>query len=103
MIKKMKEIKPRVEFLLRNYPTLRDDDNQLIANIYFQEAGGSEVLSKMSAIDFIGLFASGKLTNFESIRRVRAKLQEEKPELRGVSYSKRKDLGDDTRKNIEDL
>jgi hypothetical protein len=103
MITKMKDIKSRVHKLLLENKELRDDDNRLIANMYFQEVGGTEALSKMTAYDFLGLLAMGKFTNFESIRRVRAKLQEDFVELRGTSYNKRKDSGDKTSKEIKNL
>ena len=72
--------------LLLTQPELRDDDYKLIATIWEYEAVGSDI---MTAADFLNDFGKGKYTNPESIRRCRAKLQEEMPELRGKKYLKR--------------
>ena len=73
LFKQMKTAKKRVFYLLDKTPRLRDDDNKLIANYYYNEIG-AENLAKMSATEFLQRFADGKLTSTESIRRVRAKL-----------------------------
>jgi hypothetical protein len=39
--------------------------------------------------EFLQNYANGLITNAESIRRTRARLQEENSELRGKSYEKR--------------
>lgn len=103
MLNKMHNVKEKVKKLLTERPELRDDDNRLIANIYLIESGGIDSLQKMSAFQFLGEFSKGKYTNFESIRRVRAKLQEDFPGLRGRKYNDRKKSGDDTSNNIKDL
>ena len=103
MLNKMHKIKDVVKSLLINQPKLRDNDNKLIANIFMREAGGLDNLKNMSAFEFLKDFADGKYSNFESIRRVRAKLQEDCPELRGLSYNSRKKDGEDTSKGINDL
>jgi hypothetical protein len=57
----------------------------------------------MSALDFLEMFATGKLTHSESIRRVRQKIQEDNPHLRGKSYKRRKDDENNTKNNIKNL
>ncbi len=69
--------------LLTDYPDLRDNDYQLIAVIWEFEIDNP---TNISALQFFNDFANGKYTNPESIRRCRAKLQEEMPELRGKKY-----------------
>lgn len=65
----------------------RDNDNLLIAKIwYYEMAPNSE---NYSALDFLKSYASGKFTSAESIRRCRQKLQEDFPGLRGKTYTKR--------------
>lgn len=64
----------------------RDNDNLLIASIWFYEMERSD---NISALDFLKSFAVGKFTSAESIRRCRQKLQEDYPGLRGKSYTKR--------------
>ena len=72
----MKDIKEMVGYLLLKYPHLRDDDFKLVATFYLFEMGGREKADKITASEFLQQYADGKYTNFESIRRVRAKLQE---------------------------
>jgi hypothetical protein len=98
----MKSIKDKVKFLLDTYPHLRDNDFKLIANYYFYEVGHDDI-NTMSALDFLEMFATGKLTHSESIRRVRQKIQEDNPHLRGKSYKRRKDDENNTKNNIKNL
>tara|TARA_Y100000004_G_scaffold94601_1_gene105994 strand:+ start:654 stop:962 length:309 start_codon:yes stop_codon:yes gene_type:complete len=101
LFEQMKTIKEKVEFLLINYPELRDDDFRLISN-YFAFLMQDKI-DNMSAKDFLKLFSQGKLPHTESIRRCRQKLQEENSELRGLNYVQRQDIGYQTRKSIKDL
>ena len=101
LFEQMKTIKEKVEFLLVNYPLLRDDDFRLISN-YFAFLMKDKI-NNMSAKDFLQLFSEGKLPHTESIRRCRQKLQEENIKLRGKNYTERKDAGDKTSKLINDL
>lgn len=103
VLNKMSNIKETVKSLLIKYPKLRDNDNKLIANVFMAEAGGLDNLKSISAYDFLKSFADGNFSNFESVRRVRQKLQEDYPELRGESYLKRKKEGNDTTKGINNL
>jgi hypothetical protein len=103
MINKMYKIKETVKELLTKRPELRDDDNRLIANIYLIEAGGVKSLQQMSAQDFLLNFTKGFYSSPESIRRVRQKLQEDFPELRGKKYNERKKTGNDTSNGIKYL
>lgn len=99
---KFKEItscKERVTYLLTKYAHMRDDDNKLIATFWYNEKG-QEVVSNMTAMDLLHAFASGQMTNPESIRRMRQKLQEEQPELRGHAYKNRHEAEIDVRTNI---
>jgi len=83
--------KELIQNLLNRYPTLKDSDSRLMANFWDEELKRkNKDVKHMSAAEFLELFAQSKLTNPESIRRMRAKLQEEKPSLRGRVYSMRK-------------
>lgn len=77
--KNLKKVKQH----LLNHPILRDSDFKLIAFVWADEI---DDLSKMSATTLLELLGNGKLTNPESIRRVRQKLQAENPDLRGDIY-----------------
>jgi hypothetical protein len=81
-----------IQRLLNKYKHLRDSDNKLIATYWFNEIKEKgQNIYEMSAFDFLKLYSDSKLTNAETIRRMRAKLQEEKPELRGDVYNLRMD------------
>jgi hypothetical protein len=77
-------IKEKVKILLKENPHLRDSDERLIANIWFNESNGVD-----NKHQFLLLYSQGKLTNAESIRRCRQKIQEECEHLRGTLYFKR--------------
>jgi hypothetical protein len=84
MIQVNGKLKEKIKFLLEKYPHLRDSDEKLIANIWFDE---TPMIS--TKYEFLQNYANGLITNAESIRRTRARLQEENSELRGKSYEKR--------------
>lgn len=65
----------------------RDDDNLLIAKIWYAEFKGKNVPNDV--YEFLKVFVAGNLTSPESIRRCRQKLQEEYQGLRGKSYMAR--------------
>jgi hypothetical protein len=90
MIEKIKQIQSSVGSLLHNYPQFRDDDKLLVSNIWYGQLldlGYSP--DKISAKQFLQLYSDDKLTNSDIITRARRKVQEEYPELRGKSWSKR--------------
>ena len=69
--------------LLTNKEHLRDNDQALIANIWWRELV-TQGKDKSTAFEMLKVFSEGKLSNPESIRRARQKIQEEQPELRGA-------------------
>jgi hypothetical protein len=82
------KIKDRVEKLLREKPHLRDCDEALMANIWYHEATSRDINTMYG---FLDAYSKGLLTNGESVRRIRQKLQEVHPELRGDKYNLRHD------------
>ena len=86
--------KDKVRYWLLKHDHLRDNDNKLCANIWNEELKKYIMFKdsfKNSTIkDFLRLYSLGKLTSAPSIKRARAKLQEEEPELRGQKYYMRK-------------
>lgn len=74
--------------LLKRSQSLRDNDNRLIANVWGLEVKklGYASLDKMLAVDFLQLVAEGKLSSAPTIKRLRAKLQQENEHLRGEKY-----------------
>lgn len=80
----------RVKTLLKENPRLRDADTSLVSNIWYREIKNlGKNPNKISAFDFLSIHSEGRLSNSESIRRCRQKLQEEFPELRGQKYEAR--------------
>lgn len=93
--KDFKTVKDKVRFLLQTNPALRDNDMKLIATYYFHEIG-KEQIDSMNAYDLLTKISSSKMTNFESIRRLRMNLQQHDEELRGSEYKNRKKRIDPT-------
>ena len=83
--------------MLETYPHLRDNDNKLIANVWFAETNKKEV------IYFLKDLADGKLSSSESITRCRRKIQEQNPYLRGNRYRYRQNLKKEVQTQILDL
>jgi len=83
--------KEEVRTLLENTPHLRDSDPKLIATYWLKELKRKNINpNDMTGFEFMKLFADSKLTNIKTIERMRRKLQEECPELRGKIYVDRK-------------
>ena len=100
IFEQMKNKKDRIEKLLECNPKLRDCDYKLIATYMYHEVGKDKLI-KMSGFDLLTMLSKGELTNTETIRRVRAKIQEDRKDLRGDSYKKRGEDGDDISNRIE--
>ena len=77
-------IKQTVIDLLTEYPHLRDNDERLQSSIWWKLSG-----KESDTVKFLKMYVDKKLPNAESIRRMRQKIQEERPELRGLTWEKR--------------
>lgn len=76
--------------LLTENPHLRDDDNKLIATVWYKSLTKNGVDAKqITGFDLLRRFSLGKLPNTKSILRVRRKLQAENPNLQGEKYQVR--------------
>jgi hypothetical protein len=84
MSTQIKKLEPKVKALLEMYPQFRDDDNALTAYIWEHEQD-----SNLNIRSFFQAYAKGTVTRQDYVTRVRRKLQEAHPELRGVNYDKR--------------
>lgn len=83
----VQKLDERVRFWLERSLRCRDDDRYLIAIIWHYEI---LAVSDLSALDFIKSFASyDMISHPDTITRIRRKLQEEFPELRGTSFVQR--------------
>jgi|TARA_R100000501_G_C2615168_1_gene108894 hypothetical protein len=83
---KMSNVLDTVIDLLTKFPSLRDSDERLASNIWFRQIDN---LNTLTARDLMDKFAKGELQSYESISRCRRKVQEIKPELRGLKWEKR--------------
>jgi hypothetical protein len=99
MINKIKNIKPKVEELLKTFPECRDDDNRL----YLKLCSWIDPVLRHpnTSFKYFGTqLLNGTLPILESVTRARRKLQEENPELRGESYKVRKVLAEEVKQEI---
>lgn len=78
---RLKKMKPEVEDLLFNYPPLRDDDFLLVGAVYNRYYG---IGHDARFLDVMKNHGKYDVPSFETITRVRRKLQEENPKLRGT-------------------
>jgi len=101
LIREMSLVKDRVKALLIRWPHLRNSDNRLIATIWKQDLlkAGLDPY-ELTGMDFLTRYSNCGLTNTETIRRVRQKIQEENPDLRGTVNEARKEQGEQVRKEI---
>jgi hypothetical protein len=102
-LKDLTETQKRVYKLLENNPHLRDEDATLVASMHITEMGGIEKAQQVTAYDYMGYLAKGKLTKYETITRARRNLQAKYPALRGSKYKERKILEEDYRITIKSL
>lgn len=103
IVKQMRKIKDDVRELLVKYPEYRDDDSRLVSAFYYTKYGGREAFEGISAFQFLKDFAEKRFPLPDNITRVRRKLQEQEPMLRGEMYSKRHALKEGTTKTIHKL
>lgn len=99
---KLKNTKERVKDLMERIPRLRDNDFRLQAVIWRKDLihKGWD-LNKMTAFELLQLYSQGNLTNAESIRRSRADIEKDFPELRGETYEERQGKRqDETREEL---
>ena len=100
-IKKSKDI---VEKLLTEQPHLRDDDNKLLASVWYIQIRNMNFLpAQITGYDVLEMVAEKKLANSESVRRNRAKLQELKPNLRGKIYYERHNHKADVKQELRNF
>lgn len=99
----MKSIKDDVREIMQLSEDYKNNDNKLIAMYYYKKYGGKDVFESKSAMDFLKGFAKGQFPLPDSITRVRRKLQEQEPSLRGSAYKERHKNETEVRNNIHKL
>lgn len=83
---------------LNTYPKSRDNDMMLVALIWRFELGNE--YESTSARELFKKMVNGEVTHFETIRRTRAKLQKEYPQVRGEKYLKRLERQNDIQEDL---
>ena len=101
-LNELKNAKDMITTWLTNYPELRDNDAKLIANIWAKTIG-KERFETMSARELLQMYVDGDLPQVETIRRTRAKVQEQDASLRGKSYKGRHEQGSEITKGIHEI
>lgn len=100
MLQKIKNIQDVVKDALIRYPKYRDDDNKLVAYIWWKHLKKNNIPEDIIAMDFLQLYAKNELPQADAITRARRKVQEENPELRGELYNERHQLKEEVKNNI---
>lgn len=80
------ELKQRVEEMLKQFPSTRDNTNELILKLWREDMQRLTGSLFIEFDEFDRLLKEGKLSHPETIRRLRQKIQEVRPELRGEKY-----------------
>ncbi|MHA1676738.1 MAG: hypothetical protein ACTSU6_06120 [Candidatus Njordarchaeales archaeon] len=83
---KLQNYKTIVTTLLTKYPSLRDSDDRLLANIWSLEIKDQ---ASLDTLDFLRLVANKKISSPFAVSRARRKIQENIPSLRGKKWAKR--------------
>lgn len=102
MITKVKIIKVVVLDMLTRFPETRDNDRLLMIYVWCIQ---NPLLKPFGFPfrDFANEFIYGHYADPESIRRTRQKIQEQHPELRGKSYTRRtSQLQEEMREEMRD-
>jgi len=76
----------RVKRIMETQPDTRDSNNLLTIAVWKEDLAKIE---SESPVDILELFADGRITNPNSIRRYRQMIERDHPHLRGEEYKKR--------------
>ena len=98
-MKKLFSVMDEVEKMLLMYPSLRDNDERLMANIWYKFIGDN-TLTYTSGFNVLSMLSKGKLPSYESVSRCRRKIQELKPKLRGEKWTERQKRAKKIKKEI---
>ena len=98
----LKKIKEKVKHLLVEHPKTRDNDNELVCWFWYYESKKINELD-FTFRDFLTQYKNNNFTNSDNITRVRRKLQELDPGLRGENYNKRHKSAEYIKNNIKEL
>ena len=97
----MKHLEIIVTDVLKTNPKARDDDHILAGAIWIRELGGSDIAREMGLWEFMRMFMTHDVSNFESIIRCRRKIQELNEDLRGAKYEFRHNRQGEVKEQIK--
>ena len=98
----MKKCKEMVTDILTEKPETRDNDILLIQEVWIKQSGYIDLLSQPVGLLF-EMMKRKLLSHPSSVKRVRAKLQEVCPNLRGLVYEKRHKLQKEVYGDLETI
>ena len=94
----------RVKHLLAESPRYRDNDQLLVARIWWEEMTAIGINPNVaSAKQLMDLMVDNRLTQPDTIKRARRKVQEHFPNLRGIIRTHRMQKQDKVKENIRNL
>lgn len=100
VLKKIKNLQDVVQALLEKFPEFKDDDNRLIAHIWWKHLKNNDIPEDIITMDFLKLYAKGEIPQADMITRARRKVQQDFPHLRGKVWEERHKLKEEVRKGI---
>ena len=99
IVKKIKKMEPVVKQILSSSLEARESDQMLVLKFWAHQ--NPELRTReMSFVEFSHEYLKGTYSNADTITRCARKLKENNVELRGKNYKARKDLEDETRRDI---
>ena len=100
VVEKLKNLHDVVEYHLTNDYRMRDDDNLLVATVWYNQTKKKGYDPRhMTSFDFMQLYIKGQIATADAITRVRRKLQEQHPPLRGSKWDERHTEANDVKYN----
>ena len=98
---KLNKCKELVTDILTEKPETRDNDFLLVQEVWKKQSGFIDLLSQPVGLLFE--LMENKLSDSSSIKRMRRKLQELCPNLRGIKYAKRHKAQEDVMYDLNTL
>jgi len=102
VIKQMKKVQDRVKVQLVEKVSTRDSDNQLWCSMIKKKVGATN-LNNITGKELLKMIANGQVESFESVSRMRRRLQEKNPSLRGKKWNLRHAEEKEVRKQINKI
>ena len=105
IIREIKDVKETVLQLLKENAKYRDSDRKLLARLWIKQLGEYEEMKKINLEDFLVNFIDDDsiLCTQESVGRVRRKIQEHNPALRGKKWSERHDEQEKIKAEVKNI